>query len=73
VKWKWRKPYMNLAMIINLFPGFMSMVAVYFLLKALGMTEGDKQKLHQYLDKMIQNLVDDTGECTTICCEKHVK
>ena len=42
VKWKWRKPYMNLAMVINLFPGFMSMVAVYFLLKALGMTEGDK-------------------------------
>ena len=42
VKWKWRKPYMNTAMVINLFPGFMSMVAVYFLLKALGMTEGDK-------------------------------
>ena len=42
VKWKWRKPYMNMAVIINLFPGFMSMVAVYFLLKALGMTEGDK-------------------------------
>ena len=31
-----------MAMVINLFPGFMSMVAVYFLLKALGMTEGDK-------------------------------
>ena len=42
LKWKMRRPYMNLAMIINLFPGFMSMVAVYFLLKALGMTEGDK-------------------------------
>jgi len=42
LKWKMRKPYMNMAMIINLFPGFMSMVAVYFLLKALGMTEGDK-------------------------------
>lgn len=42
VKWKMRKPYMNMAMIINLFPGFMSMVAVYFLLKAMGMTEGDK-------------------------------
>ena len=41
VKWKMRKPYMNMAMIINLFPGFMSMVAVYFLLKALGMLEGD--------------------------------
>ena len=42
LKWKMRKPYMNMAMIINLFPGFMSMVAVYFILKALGMTEGDK-------------------------------
>ena len=42
VKWKMRKPYMNMAMVINLFPGFMSMVAVYFILKALGMTEGDK-------------------------------
>ena len=40
LKWKMRKPYMNMAMILNLFPGFMSMVAVYFILKALGMTEG---------------------------------
>ena len=42
LKWKMRKPYMNMAMVINLFPGIMSMVAVYFILKALGMTEGDK-------------------------------
>ena len=42
LKWKMRKPYMNMAMVINLFPGFMSMVAVYFILKALGMTEGGK-------------------------------
>ena len=42
VKWKMRKPYMNMAMVITLFPGFLSMVAVYFILKALGMTEGDK-------------------------------
>ena len=42
LKWKMRKPYMNTAMVITLFPGFMSMVAVYFILKALGMTEGDK-------------------------------
>ncbi len=40
VKWKMRKPYMNMAMVINLFPGFMSMVAMYFLLKAMGLTEG---------------------------------
>ena len=42
VKWKMRKPYMNMAMVINLFPGFMSMVAMYFLLKAMGLTEGDQ-------------------------------
>ena len=35
-----RKPYMNMAMILGLFPGFMSMVAVYFILKAVGLTEG---------------------------------
>ena len=32
---------MNMALILNLFPGFMSMIAVYFILKALGLTEGD--------------------------------
>ena len=33
VKWKMRKPYMNMGMVITLFPGFMSMVAVYFILR----------------------------------------
>ena len=42
LKWKMRKPYMNMAMILNLFPGFMTMVAVYFILKAFGLTEGNK-------------------------------
>ena len=41
LKGKMRKPYMNMAMVLNLFPGFMTMVAVYFILKAIGMTEGD--------------------------------
>ena len=41
LKFKLRKPYMNMAMILGLFPGFMSMVAVYFILKAVGMTEGN--------------------------------
>ncbi len=40
VKWPMRKPYMNMSMVITLFPGFMSMVAMYFLLKAMGLTEG---------------------------------
>jgi arabinogalactan oligomer/maltooligosaccharide transport system permease protein len=40
VKWKLRRPYMNMGMIITLFPGFMSMTATYFLLKAMGLTTG---------------------------------
>ncbi len=35
-----RRPYMNLAMILGLFPGFMTMVAQYFILKSMGLTEG---------------------------------
>lgn len=31
---------MNMAMILGLFPGFMSMVAVYYILKAIGLSEG---------------------------------
>jgi arabinogalactan oligomer/maltooligosaccharide transport system permease protein len=35
-----RRAYMNMAMILGLFPGFMSMVAVYYILKTLGLSEG---------------------------------
>ena len=31
---------MNIAMILGLFPGFMSMIAVYYILKTLGLSEG---------------------------------
>lgn len=40
LRFKFRKPFMNLAMILTLFPGFMSMVAVYYILKAIGLSEG---------------------------------
>ena len=45
LKFKLRKPYTNMAMILGLFPGFMSMVAVYLILKALGLTEGNLIRL----------------------------
>ena len=45
LKFKLRRPYMNMAMILGLFPGFMSMIAVYFILKALGLTEGSLIRL----------------------------
>lgn len=44
LKFKLRKP-LNMAMILGLFPGFMSMVAVYFILKAIGLTEGNLIKV----------------------------
>ncbi len=40
LRFKLRKPFMNVAMILGLFPGFMSMVAVYYILKAIGLSEG---------------------------------
>ena len=45
LRFKMRKPFMNLAMILGLFPAFMSMVAVYFILKAIGLTEGSMLRL----------------------------
>lgn len=38
MRFKMRKPLMNFAVILNLFPGFLSMIAVYFILKTLGLT-----------------------------------
>ena len=37
---RFRRAYMNMAMILGLFPGFMSMVAVYYILKSIGLSEG---------------------------------
>ncbi len=38
LKFKGRKTFMNASMVIGLFPGFMSMIAIYFLLKSIGLT-----------------------------------
>ena len=40
LRFKLRKPFMNLALVLGLFPAFMSMVAVYYILKAVGLSEG---------------------------------
>ena len=39
LRFKMRKPLMNLMLILGMFPGFMSMTAVYFLLKLFGLTQ----------------------------------
>lgn len=39
VKFKFRNKFLKLALVLNMFPGFMSMIAVYYILKALGLTQ----------------------------------
>ena len=39
LRFKMRKPFMNVALILGMFPGFMSMIAVYYILKGLGLLE----------------------------------
>lgn len=38
IKFPSRKKFLNIAIILGLFPGFMSMIAIYFILKAMGLT-----------------------------------
>ena len=39
LRFRMRKPFLNFAMVLGMFPGFMSMVAVYDILKGLGFLE----------------------------------
>ena len=39
LRFKMRKKFLNIAMILGMFPGFMSMIAVYYILKGLGFLE----------------------------------
>ncbi|RDU22659.1 sugar ABC transporter permease [Anaerosacchariphilus polymeriproducens] len=39
MRFKLRKPLMNVAMILGMFPAFMSMIAVYYILKGIGITQ----------------------------------
>lgn len=38
-RFKGRKTMMNFGLILNMFPGFMSMIAVYYILKGIGITQ----------------------------------
>lgn len=38
MRFKLRKPLLNVLLVLGMFPGFMSMIAVYFILKAMGLT-----------------------------------
>ena len=38
LRFRMRKPIMNVLLVLGMFPGFMSMIAIYFILKAMGLT-----------------------------------
>ena len=38
LRFKMRKPIVNVFLVLGMFPGFMSMIAIYFILKAMGLT-----------------------------------
>lgn len=45
LRFKMRKTFLNIALILGMFPGFMSMIAVYYILKGLGFLESGQLKL----------------------------
>ena len=40
LRFRGRKTFMNIALILGMFPGIMAVIAIYFILKALGLTNG---------------------------------
>lgn len=38
LRFRFRKPIMNVLLVLGMFPGFMSMIAIYFILKAMNLT-----------------------------------
>lgn len=39
LRFKIRKPFMSFALVLGMFPGFMSMIAVYYILKGIGISQ----------------------------------
>lgn len=40
MRFRFRRVYMNVALVLGMFPGIMAVVAIYFILKAMGLTGG---------------------------------
>lgn len=41
MRFRFRKPFMNIVLVLGMFPSIMAVVAVYFILKAMNLTSGD--------------------------------
>lgn len=40
IRFRFRKTFMNIVLILGMFPGIMSVVVIYFIMKSLGLTQG---------------------------------
>lgn len=45
LRFKMRKPLMNVALVLGMFPGFMSMIAIYYIMKGFGLLNTGETKL----------------------------
>ncbi len=45
LRFKMRKKFLNIALILGMFPGFMAMIAIYYIVKGLGFLEAGPMKL----------------------------
>lgn len=64
LRFRARKKLMNIALILGMFPGFMSMIAVYYILKGFGLLETGSFKLFALV------LVYSAGSCLTFYIAK---
>jgi len=53
LRFKMRKPFMNVSLVLGMFPGFMSMFAIYYILKGIGFLDGFDGKFDPGLMKQI--------------------
>ena len=57
LRFKARKPLINIGMILGMFPGFMTMIAIYYLLKAMGLTQTLPALAIQQVQVLVSRLV----------------
>ena len=66
LRFKARKPFMNIAMILGMFPGFMTMIAIYYILKVIGLSQNIVGLIIVYSAGAALNYFISKGFCDTV-------
>jgi ABC-type maltose transport system permease subunit len=67
LRFRMRKTLMNVALVLGMFPGFMSMIAIYYLLKAMGLTQSLFGLILAYSIFQVYNSTTIVSGNTTVC------